>query len=304
MRVFLTGGSGFVGSFLMSLLVENGHEVTVLSRSQAKEQPADTKGLRRLHGDPAEPGPWQEALADHGAVVNLAGQSIFRRWTPKQKERIRDSRILTTRNVAEALRRGGGRGKTLLSASGAGFYGFRGDEPVGEDGEPGHDFLARLSADWEREALAAGEQGVRVALCRFGIVLGRRGGALDKMVPAFRMGLGSPLGTGKQWFPWIHERDLAEILLFLLERSDLTGPVNCTAPSPVTNREFTKALAAALGRPAFLPPVPEFALRWVMGEFGDVLLQGQRALPVKLMDSGFSFRFPTIREALADLTGH
>jgi len=235
-------------------------------------------------------------------VVNLAGESIFRRWTPKQKERIRDSRIRTTRNVAEALCRGGGRGKTLLSASGTGFYGFRGDEPVGEDGEPGQDFLSLLAADWEREALAAGEQDVRVVPCRFGIVLGRKGGALEKMVPVFRMGLGSPLGTGKQWFPWIHERDLAEILVFLLERSDVTGPVNCTAPSPVTNREFTKALAEVLGRPSFLPPVPGFALRWVMGEFGDVLLQGQKALPVKLLNSGFSFRFPTIREALADLT--
>jgi uncharacterized protein (TIGR01777 family) len=237
-------------------------------------------------------------------VVNLAGGSIFRRWTPKQKTQIRDSRIRTTRNVVEALCRGGGTGKTLLSASGTGFYGFRGDEPVHEDGEPGHDFLARLAADWEQEALEAGEQGVRVVPCRFGIVLGRRGGALEKMVPAFRMGLGSPLGTGKQWFPWIHERDLAEILLFLLERCDVTGPVNCTAPSPVTNREFTQALAEVLRRPAFLPAVPGFALRWTMGEFGEVLLQGQKALPAKLLDSGFSFRFPTIREALEDLTAH
>jgi uncharacterized protein (TIGR01777 family) len=302
MRIFVTGGTGFVGTGLVSALLEKGHRVTVISRSPGDRLPTPD-GLERLRGDPAEPGDWQEEAGTHDAVVNLAGATIFRRWTDEQKSRIRDSRIRTTRNVAEALARGRGPAeKILLNASGTGYYGFHGDEEISEDTEAGEDFLARLAADWEQEALAAQGHGTRVALCRFGIVLGRQGGALKKMVPAFRMGLGSPLGTGDQWFPWIHERDLVEIFLFLLEQGGISGPVNCTAPSPVRNREFTRTLAEVLHRPAFLPAVPGRLLRLAAGEFGDVLLQGQKAVPATLLANGFAFRFPTLREALTDLT--
>ncbi len=300
MRIFLTGGTGFVGEGLIRLLVSRGHEGTVLSRS-AGGNLGEGAGFLRIQGDPARPGAWQDRVCGNDAVVNLAGASIFSRWTREQKNRIRDSRLHTTRNVVEAMSRGDGSPRVLISASGTGYYGFHGDEEISEQGDPGTDFLARLAADWEQEAQAAEKHGVRVVLCRFGIVLGRRGGALKKMLPAFRMGMGSPLGTGNQWFPWIHERDLREMILFLLERSDLSGPVNCTAPSPVTNREFTQTLAAVLGRPAFLPAVPGRAIRLVLGEFGDVLLEGQRAVPALLNRNGFPFRFPTLPEALKDL---
>jgi len=303
MKIFLTGGTGFVGKGLTSLLLERGHQVTVLSRSAGDRKAGSAHTVRMLQGDPAKPGPWQDAVAGHDAVVNLAGASIFSRWNPQQKERIRQSRIRTTQNVAEAMARGNDPPRVLLSASGTGYYGFRGDEEVTEqEHAPGNDFLARLASDWEQEARTAEKHGVRVVLCRFGIVLGRDGGALKNMLPAFRMGLGSPLGPGNQWFPWIHEQDLWEIFLFLLDRPGLGGPVNCAAPHPVTNREFTKTLASVLGRPAFLPAVPGRAIRWVLGEFGDVLLHGQKAVPAVLLKEGFSFRFPTLREALEDLT--
>ncbi len=302
MRIFVTGGTGFVGAGLISALLEKGHRVTVLSRSSGDHLPKQD-GQERLQGDPSEPGTWQQEAGEHDAAVNLAGATIFRRWTGAQKKRIRDSRILTTRHLAEALAGGNGPSeKILLSASGTGYYGFRENEELSEDAEAGQDFLALLAADWEREALALRDHGTRVALCRFGIVLGRQAGALKKMAPAFRMGLGSPLGTGNQWFSWIHEKDLIGILLFLLERSGVSGPVNCTAPSPVRNREFTRTLAEVLHRPAFLPPVPGRAMRFVLGEFGDVLLQGQKAVPAKLLAEGFPFRFPTLRAALEDLT--
>ncbi len=303
MRVFMTGGTGFVGKGLTSLLSSRGHRVTVLSRSPGKTEAAQTESIRFVQGDPAEPGPWQDHVAGHDAVVNLAGASIFSRWNTARKERIRESRLRTTRNVVEAMSRpADGPPQVLLSASGTGFYGFRKDEEVTEQGEVGDDFLARLARDWEEEARNAARHGVRVVLCRFGIVLGRQGGALKNMLPVFRMGLASPLGDGKQWFPWIHEQDLWESLLFLLERTEIGGPVNCTAPSPVTNRQFTKTLAATLGRPAFLPAVPRFAIRSVLGEFGDVLLRGQKAVPAALLQHGFAFRFPTLPEALKDLT--
>jgi uncharacterized protein (TIGR01777 family) len=182
-----------------------------------------------------------------------------------------------------------------------GYYGFHGDEALDEAGYPGHDFLAELATDWEASAREAEAHGARVVLCRFGIVLGRRGGALGQMLPFFRKYMGSPLGHGKQWFSWIHEADLVKIPLFLIEKKDLTGPVNCTAPHPVTNRELTRVLGEVLDRPTFLPPVPGFVIKLIMGEFGSVLLKGQRVLPGRLLEAGFQFQFPHLREALQDL---
>ena len=216
---------------------------------------------------------------------------------------MRESRILTTRNLVNTLAGRKGRDTVLLSTSAVGYYGFHEDETLDEGSPPGSDYLATMALDWEKEATRAEEFDVRVLTCRFGIVLGRNGGALAQMLPLFRKGLGSTLGSGKQWFSWIHEQDLVHIFLFLLEQDSLSGPINFTAPEPVTNKEFTKALGKALGRPTFLPAAPGFILKVIKGEFGSVLLQGQRVIPKKLLDAGFHFRFATIHEALTDLVG-
>jgi uncharacterized protein (TIGR01777 family) len=301
MKIFITGGTGFVGTTLTRVLREKGHELTLLKRPGESPRTIPAQ-VTVVDADPTVPGPWQARAAEADAVINLAGASIFSRWNEAMKKTLRDSRILTTRNLVQAMAGGGGRSTTLLSTSAVGYYGFHEDERLTETDPAGTDFLATLAADWEAEALAARNAGVRVLTLRFGIVLGRHGGALGQMLPLFRFGLGSPLGTGRQWFSWIHEADLARIYLHLLERTDLEGPVNCTAPEPVQNRVFTAVLGKVLGRPTFLPPVPGFMMRLVLGEFGDVLLKGQRVVPLKLLQSGFPFHYPTVEEALRDLT--
>jgi len=301
MKVFMTGGSGFVGSTLTRHLLHLGHEVTLLSRSPSAEK-APVSGLRHLHGDPTAPGPWQEEVGRHDVLINLAGASIFRRWTPKAKEAIRESRLLTTRHLVAPLE-GAKDPKTrlLLSTSAVGYYGFCGDDERVEESSPGTDFLAGVARDWEAEALRAEQWGIRVVLCRLGIVLGKKGGALRMMLPLYRFGLGSPLGSGEQWFSWIHQEDLARVYLFLMEEEGIQGAVNCAAPEPVRNREFSRILARILKKPAPLPYTPRFMVRMIMGEFGETLLNGQRVFPRKLLDQGFRFSFPRIREALEDL---
>ncbi|MGD9506880.1 MAG: TIGR01777 family oxidoreductase [Syntrophobacteraceae bacterium] len=302
MKVFLTGGTGFVGGYVSRRLAESGCEVVVLSRSARPGSRLPT-GVALEAGDSTRPGAWQERIAECDAVINLAGASIFTRWTKEARKEIVESRILTTRHVVDALRAGRQGKKTLLiSASAVGFYGGRMDDALLEEGSPaGSDFLAGLSREWEAEARAAESAGIRVVICRFGIVFGRRGGALEKMIPAFRRGLGSPIGSGKQWFSWVHVEDLFRIMAFLMEREGLSGVVNCTAPNPVTNEELTRALAHALKRPLIAPSVPGFLVRMVLGEFGDVLLTGQRVAPKRLLEEGFQFQFPELNDALEDL---
>ena len=300
MRVFMTGGTGFVGSALTKHLTDQGHAVTLLTRKIKKSRPVP-RGVSMLEGDPGNPGSWQEKVPDHDVIINLAGASIFSRWTHAEKRLIRDSRIQTTTHLVDALEPRTGMKTTLLSTSAVGYYGFHGDEPLNEDTPPGKDFLAVLARDWEMAASKATAFGARVALCRFGIILGSRGGALGEMVPIFKKGLGSPLGRGEQWFSWIHQTDLVRILMFLMEHEDLSGPFNCTAPEPVRNRALTMILAKVLERPAIMPPVPGFLIRMVKGEFGNVLLKGQRVMPEKLLRSGFQFKFPDISGALQDL---
>jgi uncharacterized protein (TIGR01777 family) len=300
MKIFITGGTGFVGTYLTKELTARRHQVTLLTRA-IKTGRALPAGASFLEGNPLQPGPWQTAVPDHDAFINLAGASIFSRWTETSKKEMRDSRILTTRNLVSALDDRKGLETILLSTSAVGYYGFHEDEAVTEETPPGSDFLALMARDWEAEARKAEAFGVRVIRCRFGIVLGERGGALDQMIPLFRKGLGSPLGTGKQWFPWIHQQDLTRIFLFLLEQKEAAGPINCTAPNPVRNNELTRILAEVLGKPAFLPAVPGFMLKIILGEFGNVLLKGQKVLPQKLLRLGFRFEFPALREALQNL---
>lgn len=302
MKVFMTGGTGFVGTTLTRGLAERGHRVTVLTRSIGKERVLPP-GARLLEGNPTERGPWQEEMARHDILINLAGASIFRRWSDKTKKVIRDSRILSTRNLVEALSARGDKETLFFSTSAVGYYGFRGDEELDEGSAPGEGFLSSVTREWEAEALKAQRFGARVLLCRFGIVLGSGGGALAKMLPLFKWYLGAPIGSGRQWVSWIHEQDLVNIYLFLMEANDFSGPVNFTAPHPVRNSEMTRLLGEALKRPTFMPPVPGFVIRLLMGEFASVLLEGQRAITRRLPERGFQFQFGNLREGLVNLLG-
>ncbi len=303
MKIFMTGGSGFVGSYLTRRLSESGHEIFVLTRS-LRHTEKKLPWARIIEGDPKKPGRWQDKVAQSDAVINLAGTPIFTIWTDSARKSILDSRLLTTHNIVDALS-GSGENKILLNASAVGYYGSRLDDTeFDENSPPGDEFMSEICIRWEDEAKRASISGARVVLCRFGIVLGSNGGALSKMVPAFRRFLGSAIGSGRQWFPWIHEEDLFEIFSFALENTGLSGPLNCVSPNPIRNAEFSKTLAATLGRPILLPPVPAFVLRIALGEMAKILLMGQRVVPKKLLESGFSFRYPTLRQALEDLLLH
>jgi len=300
MKVFITGGTGFVGTTLTQKLAQEGHEVAVLTRS-TKGRPAALKGVAYVEGDPTQKGAWQEKIADQDVVINLAGASIFRRWNDAAKKLIWDSRIHTTQNLVEALSARKDKETHLFSTSAVGYYGFHEDEVLDEKSPSGEGYLADLSRAWESAALKAEEHGVRVVLTRFGIVLGRRGGALQQMITPFKWWMGSPLGSGNQWFSWIHEQDLVDIFLYLIKEKKNSEAVNCTAPNPVTNRELTRTLGEVLGKPTFMPAVPGFVMSLALGEFGSVLLKGQRVVPKKLLEAGFRFSFPDLRSALKDL---
>jgi len=299
MKVFITGGTGFLGTALAEKLLAEGHLVTILSRSSQKS--GRRAGLRFIKGDPAKRGSWQKEIDSHDVVINLVGASIFRPWNTRNKEAIYNSRIFSTRNIIAALAQHADQEMILLNASAVGYYGFRDDEELDESGSPGDDFLAAVVREWETEAIKAGESGARVVLCRLGVILGRDGGALTKMLPVFKWGIGSPLGTGKQWFSWVALPDLVNIFLFLMENKTISGPVNCTSPYPVTNREMTKALGRALHRPAILPPVPAFLIKGVLGELSHVFVKGQKVIPGKLLESGFDFQFPHIEDAFTHM---
>jgi uncharacterized protein (TIGR01777 family) len=302
MKVFITGGTGFVGTHLMQQLTGQGYRVTLLTRSI---RPGRTlpSGAVYLEGDPTNPGPWQDEVASHEIVINLAGASIFERWSPEYKHLILESRVSGTSHLVQAMgRRTSPPPAVLISASAVGYYGFRGDEELDENSPSGDDFLSHVCQQWESQAQQAETLGARVVRARFGIVLGQKGGALEKMLPLFRLGLGGILGSGRQWFSWIHQQDLVNALLFCLSHPEARGAVNCTAPNPVTNHDMAKALGRALHRPAFLP-VPGLAVELALGEFGTVLTQGQRVLPRRLTGMGFAFAFPFIDQALADLVG-
>jgi len=298
MKVFLTGGTGFVGGFLSRELARQGHEVTILTRKEKPKAPT-AEGIRYLTGDPTQEGPWMAKVAEHDWVINLAGASIFTRWTEEAKKTMYHSRIATTRNLVAALA-AGDRRQLFCSTSAPGYFGDRGDEELTEESPPGRDFLARVAQDWETAALKARELGVRTVITRFGIVLGPDGGILKQMVPLFRKFLGGPLGGGRQWFSWIHRLDLARAFLFLTEHPRLTGPVHFCAPNPVRNRDLAQALGRILHRPALLP-APAFALRLILGEFAEVALTSQKMLPAKLLAAGFQFWFPHLNGALEDL---
>jgi uncharacterized protein (TIGR01777 family) len=312
MRILITGGTGFVGRYLSRGLAARGHEVTILTRSLDKAGEVGDR-CRLVEGDSTRAGSWQNEIAKHDAVINLAGAPIFKRWNSRYKLAIVDSRVRTTANVVDAVEAAAGRRIDILSASAVGYYGFHGDEVIDEKGDAGDDFLARVASRWEEEARKAAARKAaarkamaheaRVVLCRFGIVLGRNGGALAEMIRNFERRPVSVLGSGKQWFSWIHIEDLLRVFLYLIDHREVTGPVNCVSPGPVRNRELTQSIAAMMGKKVSRIPVPGFALRLAIGEFASVLLNGQRVRPSKLLDMGFDFEFPDLDSALADLMG-
>jgi uncharacterized protein (TIGR01777 family) len=298
MKVFMTGGTGFVGTYLAKRFISEDHSVTILTPN-AGGQALKIKGLAYLEGNPTVEGEWQKAVAGHDVIINLAGASIFSRWTEEQKKILLSSRMLTTRNLVDALPQDA-KNITFFSTSAVGYYGFHSDEELVETSPAGTDFLARLAYDWESEALKAQQKGARVIITRFGIVLGKSGGALGQMIPLFKFFLGGPLGSGRQWFSWVHAHDLVEAFIFLLQKKDISGAVNLCSPQPVRNKELGNAIGRVLHRPSFLP-APGFMIKLILGEFGSVLLEGQRVIPRRLLDAGFKFKYPEIDEALKSI---
>lgn len=298
MNILITGSLGFVGRHLSSALLQDNHRITGVGRSKNPAGMIKHPAFNYLVADTTKPGDWQKTVADHDIVINLAGKSIFTLWSKKVKKEIYDSRILTTRNVADSL--AGARDTIFFSTSAAGYYGERGEEVLLEDEPAGDDFLANVCKDWEQEALKAQTEAVRVVLTRFGIVLDRDGGAMASMIPAFKLFLGGRLGSGKQWFPWIYLQDLIAAYRFAINHPEVNGPTNWCAPNPVRNRELTKCLAQKLNRPVMLP-MPRFVIKTVLGEFGEALICSQRAQPGVLEKAGFYFEFGEIDRALNEI---
>ncbi len=297
MRVFLTGGTGFIGRHLVRSLRSDGHTCVVVSRSG--KDPWNDSGVTVVQADPTTPGPWQQHAGSADAVVNLAGEKIVDpplRWTKRRKARIRRSRVETTALLAETVRESDV--AVFASMSAIGYYGHRGQEIVDEEAAPGDDFLGTLAVEWEGAALAAAAES-RVVLMRSGLPLAPDGGILEPMLPIFRLGLGGPWGDPKQWLSWIHLEDEIGLIRFLLEH-DVAGPVNLTAPNPATVGEFVRELGRSLSRPAVIP-TPAFALRLALGESADALLHLQRVVPARALAAGYEFRHPTLAGALAAL---
>ncbi len=295
MRIFITGGTGFIGCRLSNQLLSDGHQVTVVARS-SQQRCIDHPNFTYISADTTRKGKWMENLADADAAINLTGKSIFTLWSDKAKKAIYDSRILTTRNLVAALPEN----ITLLSTSAVGYYGDQGDEILSENQPPGNDFLGHVCKDWEKEALKARKKGVRVVIMRFGIVLGKGDHTIEKMIPAFKSFLGGYLGNGNQWFPWIHIRDLVFAVLFLLNNPQIDGPVNFCAPQPVRNKDLSRILANILNRPAILR-APAFATRLILGEFAETLLKSTRVVPTKLQNEGFHFEYPDLNIAISQI---
>ena len=307
MKVVIAGGSGFLGTALATALVAERHEVIVLTRAARDAHgAAPVSGVKDVRHVPWNPdgtaGDWTPALVGAAALINLAGESIAGgRWSAARKELIERSRVLATRSLVTGIASLESPPALFLSGSAVGYYGPRGDEIISEDTAAGGDFLARVCVAWEAEAARAGSHRVRTVTLRTGLVLARAGGALPRMLLPFYLGIGGPLASGRQFWPWIHIDDWVGLVRWLISTPAVSGPVNATAPNPVTNAEFSRCLGRAMRRPALLP-TPGFALRMLLGEMADgLLLSGQRAVPAKALAADAPFRFSRLEEALSDL---
>jgi uncharacterized protein len=310
MRIVIAGGTGFLGSPLAEVYAEEGHDVRVLSRSlppgASRHEPGTgMPGITSVGWNPdGRSGPWAAAIDGADAVVNLAGESIAgKRWSAARKAALRDSRLLSTRSLVAAITAAAAPPPVFISGSGTGYYGPSHDEITTEDTPPGDDFLAHMAVDWEAEARKAESPRTRVVLLRTGIVLERSGGALKELMRPFSFFVGGPMGSGRQYMPWIHRLDWIEMVRWIVETPEVRGPVNATAPEPVTNRRFARELGRALRRP-YWTPAPGFALKLVAGEMATpLLLQGQRAVPAKAQSLRFHFRYPTLDQAFRGIFG-
>ncbi len=298
MRVVVAGGTGFIGRRLVGRLAASGHEVSVLTRQpRAAGLPPSARLVPWGEGTA-----WQSAVDGADGIVNLAGESVARRWTATVKKRILESRLDAVAMLSAAVDRASRRPRVLVNASAVGYYGPREDEELTEEAPPGEDFLARTCVAWEEAARALQARGLRVVRLRIGTVLATDGGALAKMLPPFRAFAGGPLGSGSQWMSWIHREDLVDLVLFALATPAAEGALNATAPAPVRNGDFARALGRALGRPALLP-APAAVLKLLLGEMATLVLDGQRVVPRRAGELGFRFRFPELPAALRDLFG-
>jgi len=305
MKVVVTGATGLIGPGLIAALSDRGDEVTVLSRDPDRARGKLDADVQALRWDPlTEPAPAQ-ALAGRDAIVHLAGEPVAQRWSERAKHAIRDSRVVGTRNLVQGLREldADPRPQVLISSSAIGYYGAHGPEPIDEEAPAGADFLAQVCAAWEAQArTVVTELGMRAVQMRTWVVLDRSGGALEKMLPPFRLGIGGPVAGGRQYIAWIHRDDLIGMMLAALNDERWSGPVNATAPEPVSNRELSHALGLVLHRPSLLP-VPELALRLLYGEMAEIVTTGVRAVPAKALVLGYSFEYPRLDEALKAALG-
>jgi uncharacterized protein (TIGR01777 family) len=298
MRIVIAGGTGFLGFPLASSLARDEHDIVILTRGAAS--PSGRGEPRSIAWNPnGDSGPWATAVDGAGVVINLAGESIAgKRWSVSQKKRILDSRVLATRSLVTAMAKSTAPPPLLISGSAVGYYGPLADQIVTEESPAGSDFLAGVCVQWEAEAMRAANDRTRVVCVRTGLVLERDGGALPPMLLPFKLGAGGPVGSGHQYWPWIHRSDWVALVRWAIETSTVMGPVNATAPHPVTNADFARALGQAMHRPAFMP-TPAFVLRLMLGEMADSLvLSGQRALPAKAQGLGFEFKFARVHDAL------
>ena len=306
MRIFVAGGSGQIGSRLVPKLLERGDEVMLLTRRADSLRDKFARSCELVQGNPVQAGAWVRKVDDCDCVINLTGEGIFtKRWDAAFKEAMRTSRLESTARMVEALSRKpvepGGTLRTLVNSSAIGYYGPLKDEQITEDAAPGHDFMAQLCVEWEEAANKAKTLGFRTVLLRTGVVLDNAGGALQEMCKPFKtFGFGGPIGSGRQFVSWIHEADVVGLILLAVDNPNASGPMNATAPNPVTNKEMTRAIGRILHRPAFAP-APAFMLRLMLGEVADVVTRGQRVLPRKAQTLGYQFKYPTLEPALADL---
>jgi len=304
MKVAITGATGFVGSRLVERLHTEGHQVLVFTRNLAKAKQVFPESafpnLQVVAYTPTESGDWQQAVSGCDGVVNLTGEPIAeKRWTAAQKQEILESRRLGTQKIVEAIAQANPKPSVLVNASAIGYYGTSETATFDETANPGEDFLAQVCKLWEAEAQKVTESGTRLVILRLGIVLGM-GGALAKMVPVFKLFAGGPLGTGNQWFSWIHREDVVSLIMAALTRPDLEGVLNATAPNPVRMAEFCQTLGQVLKRPSWLP-VPSFALEALLGDGAMVVLDGQQVLPKRTLSYGFNYQYSTLKSALEQI---